>query len=306
MWVSRSYSPASYAYPSACGVSSHVPYWTPKPNGSDADSRHPQRAWIAGFGSALPASSPARRDARRRRSHRPALRARSPTRRTGSASPGRRAMYAGPSGLPAAGSTDGSVWARPRADPRPAARASARPRRTRGRHAIASPGSSRTARRCAAAGCARCRPARTRARPSGRQSAAKLGCCPVDLVAEREVSGQPPRQVGTDRLPGGAGAERRAVADVLEPGVAAGVGVVDLRQPPDVVVAADRSAAVAVADSDLVVERAAGVVPHLVEPVQPEAGLGSQVSIRLRRASADAPERRSAAPPRCSWWCAPA
>ncbi len=123
--------------------------------------------------------------------------------------------------------------------------------------------------------------------------AAKVGSSvAVDLVAEGEVRGQPSRQVGTHELAGRPGAKHRAVADELEPGIAARVGVVGLGQPPDVVIAADRAAAVPVADPDLVVERTGGVVPHLVQPVQPELGLGFEVAVGLGQLHRVSPHRR--------------
>ena len=97
----------------------------------------------------------------------------------------------------------------------------------------------------------------------------------VHLVAERERRGVPPGQVGAHRRARRPRAEDRPVADVPVRRIVPAVGVVVLRQPPDVVVAHDR--VVAVSDPDLVVERARAVVPHAQEPAGAELRLGVEV-----------------------------
>ena len=98
---------------------------------------------------------------------------------------------------------------------------------------------------------------------------------PIQLVAEREVRRETSREVGADERSRRAGAEHRPVADVAILRVGAAVGVVRLRQAPDVVVADDR--AVALADADLQVQRLGAVVPHVLEPVDAERRLSGVV-----------------------------
>ena len=116
----------------------------------------------------------------------------------------------------------------------------------------------------------------------------------VHLVAERQRRGVPPGEVGADRRARRPCAEDRPVADVPVRRIVPAVGVVVLRQPPDVVVAHDR--VVAVPDADLVVERARPVVPHPQEPAGAELRLGVEVrpagaSAHLRGKVADAHEQ---------------
>jgi hypothetical protein len=97
----------------------------------------------------------------------------------------------------------------------------------------------------------------------------------VDLIAEGERGGIAAGQVGAHRRARRPRPEHRPVADVAERRIVPAVGVVVLRQPPDVVVAHDR--VVAVSDPDLVVEGARAVVPHAQEPARAEPGLGAEV-----------------------------
>ena len=95
------------------------------------------------------------------------------------------------------------------------------------------------------------------------------------LGAEREVGGETARQVGADRLAGRRRLEHRPVLDVVRgrAWVTARLHVEPvllLRQEPEVVVALDRVARVAVADPDLRVQHLAGGIPQLGDPLQAE------------------------------------
>src|SRR6267154_75136 len=107
------------------------------------------------------------------------------------------------------------------------------------------------------------------------------------LVAKGERSRQPPCNVGTDqrsRAPGSV-LQDGSVADVLVWGDASLVGIVRLRQSPDVVVAYIGPATRA--NAHLVIECLATVGPHLLQPVQAEASFGSE--IRSARSGAHLP-----------------
>src|ERR1700733_14306514 len=70
------------------------------------------------------------------------------------------------------------------------------------------------------------------------------------------------------------------MTNVLEDGIFSGVSVVDLRKPPDVVIAEVIETFKVRADADLVIKRAAGVVPHLEQPVESEARFGGEIRSR--------------------------
>ena len=100
----------------------------------------------------------------------------------------------------------------------------------------------------------------------------------VELGAEGEVGGEPARQVRADRLPGRGRLEHRPVLDEVRgrAGVAARAdvhAVLLLGQEPEVVVALDRVAGVAVADADLRVQDLEYGVPQLGDPLQAELRL---------------------------------
>ena len=102
-----------------------------------------------------------------------------------------------------------------------------------------------------------------------------------ELGAEAEVGGEAAGQVRADRLAGRRGREHRPVLDVVGggAGVAAGLDVhpvLLLGQEPEVVVALDRVAGVAVADAHLDVQDLLGRVPQLAQPAEAEVGLGQQ------------------------------
>ena len=116
-----------------------------------------------------------------------------------------------------------------------------------------------------------------------RQRAARLGSVLwKSWKQSAKAAASRPARLGLIGLPGGAGAEHRAVADVARGRVAAAVGVVGLRQAPDVVVA--ERLCVALADAHLVVQRAAAVVEHAQQPFHAEARLGREVRARRGRA----------------------
>src|SRR5437016_2992755 len=96
--------------------------------------------------------------------------------------------------------------------------------------------------------------------------------CSEDLVAFREVGRQPSCQVRAD---GSARTTRRveqhrAVADKFKGGDAILVSVVNLRQAPDVVVT--NVAVPTGGDSNLIVKGLCIVVPHFLQPIEPEFG----------------------------------
>ena len=90
---------------------------------------------------------------------------------------------------------------------------------------------------------------------------------------------------GLISAPGAAGSEDRPVADVAVQRASAAVGVVGLRQPPDVMVT-DRLR-VTGSDADLVVHGLGGVIPHLHQPVGAELRLGGEARAGLVREVAD-------------------
>ena len=105
------------------------------------------------------------------------------------------------------------------------------------------------------------------------------------LRAEGEVGGEPARQVWADRLAGRRRLEHRPVLDVVRRRVIAGThiqAVLLLRQEPEVVVALDRVARVAVADADLDVHHLLRRIPQLADPLQAELGLRQQRRVLAR------------------------
>ena len=106
----------------------------------------------------------------------------------------------------------------------------------------------------------------------------------VDLGCESERGGDAADEVGADLGSRRGRTEHRPVRDVAVE--VAREAVVALRQPPEVVVAAEGAGLVARADADLHVEGLAIGVPHLVEPRQPVPGL---LLDGLRRAPAEHP-----------------
>ncbi len=105
-----------------------------------------------------------------------------------------------------------------------------------------------------------------------------------NLVAHGEVCRETTCEVRTDFRSRAAGRidEYRTIADEAQRRVCASEGVIRLRQPPDVVIALD--AAVARADSDLIVESARVVIPHLLQPVEAELDLGCEITLGRARA----------------------
>ena len=92
---------------------------------------------------------------------------------------------------------------------------------------------------------------------------------PEHLGAEGERGRLSAGKIGTDGGSGTVRGEHRTMRDEAQrPGT---VGVVTLRQPPDVVIAEHR-AAVAVSDAYLLVQDAALLVPRLQQPVRAEPG----------------------------------
>ena len=112
-----------------------------------------------------------------------------------------------------------------------------------------------------------------------------LGPRPVrrrgQLGGQAEVGGEPASEVRAYRLARRRGPEHRPVFHevggrariVVRPDVHPVLG---LRQEPEVVVALDGVAGVAVADPDLDVEHLAARAPQLLQPAQPELGLRPQ------------------------------
>ncbi len=95
------------------------------------------------------------------------------------------------------------------------------------------------------------------------------------LVGLGQSRGVASGQVGADLRSRRPRAEHRPMADVAVERIALAVGVVFLRQAPDVVIAG--GLVVAAADADLVVERLRLVVPHAQQPVGTEPRLGREV-----------------------------
>ena len=106
----------------------------------------------------------------------------------------------------------------------------------------------------------------------------------VYLSREGEGGGDAADEVGADLRSRRGRTEHRPVRDVAVE--VAREAVIGVRQPPEVVVAAEGAGLVARADADLDVEGLALGVPHLVEPRQAVPGL---VLDGLRRAPAEHP-----------------
>src|SRR5580698_5475894 len=101
-----------------------------------------------------------------------------------------------------------------------------------------------------------------------------------ELEAFGEIGGETSGEIRAEFRSGGAGLKDGAMANVLEDGIFAGVSVVDLRKPPDVVIAEVIETFKVRADADLVIKRAAGVVPHLEQPVEAEPRFGGEIGSR--------------------------
>src|SRR5437588_7830260 len=87
---------------------------------------------------------------------------------------------------------------------------------------------------------------------------------PIKFIANRECRGQPARQVRayrSSRSPGSID-KNRAMANVTILRGTSLIGIVCLRQPPDVVVASGLR--ISISDRDLVVESLAAIAPHLL------------------------------------------
>src|ERR1700730_347502 len=81
------------------------------------------------------------------------------------------------------------------------------------------------------------------------------------------------------------GDEYRTMPNVTEGRIGSARGIVGFRQTPQIMIAQQiRVAGKTGPDSNLVIERLGVVVPHLLEPVEPELGLARKV----RRASGSA------------------
>jgi hypothetical protein len=97
------------------------------------------------------------------------------------------------------------------------------------------------------------------------------------LGTQSEGGGDATGEVGADRPPRSVGREDGTMGDEIRRrprlGIAAFVG---LGQPPQFVVAENAFRAGAVADADLEIEHAPGLVPHLQQPVGAVARLGEQ------------------------------
>ena len=110
----------------------------------------------------------------------------------------------------------------------------------------------------------------------------------LHLGAQGERGGHPAGQVGADPRPRRGGPEHRAVLDeVLGVARPHRQGVVGLGQPPHVVVAQEAEALTAGAEPDLRVEDPVALVPDLVQPAQPVAGLGGQGAVPAVQAPLD-------------------
>ena len=101
------------------------------------------------------------------------------------------------------------------------------------------------------------------------------------LGAEGVVGREPAGEVGADPRPRRGRLEDRPVFHVVGGGAGMAAladvhAVLGLRQEPEVVVALDRVARVAGADSDLDVHHLGRRVPQLLQVAEPEAGLGRQ------------------------------
>src|SRR5712692_11482570 len=97
------------------------------------------------------------------------------------------------------------------------------------------------------------------------------------LVALGKVGGKPSREIGTDLRPGASSRvdEHRAVTNVAVQGRASLIRVIRLWESPDVRVT--NSFPVPVPDSHLVIKGLAIVVPHFLQPIEPEFRLVSEV-----------------------------
>ena len=90
------------------------------------------------------------------------------------------------------------------------------------------------------------------------------------LEAFREVRRQTSREIRTDLRSRRSGHKHRAMPDVLIHRVISKVGIVNLRQAPDIVIAQIVEVLKISSNPHLVVERFRIVVPHLLQPAQAE------------------------------------
>ena len=97
------------------------------------------------------------------------------------------------------------------------------------------------------------------------------------LRTSRKTRSQPPREIRTDLRSRGPRHKHRPVPNVFEVGIGPRVSVIILRQPPDVVIAEIIEVLEVGADANLVVKRLRRVVPHFLQPVDPEFRLAGKV-----------------------------
>src|SRR5713101_6726500 len=96
-----------------------------------------------------------------------------------------------------------------------------------------------------------------------------------DLETEREVGRQATGKVRADERSGGGNAKHRAVTDVAVQRVGPAIVVVRLRQAPYIVI--PNSLGIPRPDAHLVVEYLGRVIPHVLEPIETELRLSSEV-----------------------------
>ena len=114
----------------------------------------------------------------------------------------------------------------------------------------------------------------------------------IDVVAEAEHRSEPPRLVGADlrsRLDCRSAQcrrihEHRTMTNVPVIRAASSVGVVRLRQPPDIMIA--DGLRIPIADRHLVIQDLIGVVPHFMQPIEAELRLIREVQTVLGHAGA--------------------